>query len=99
MPLLHIRSCEIRVDRVQGRSIRIDQRIRREALIQEVDAGKGAIQSGTCRRTRTGIAERLRHKKRWVESCAGVGIGPVFLATIEDAVAGAQNRSLGQLVS
>ena len=51
-----------------------------------------------CRGQEAWRVERLGHKKRRIETGTGIGIRPVFLPAVENAVAGAQHQLIGDLV-
>ena len=51
-----------------------------------------------CRGQEAWRVEGLGDKKRWIETGTGIGVGPVFLAAVENAVAGAQHQLVSNFV-
>src|SRR5437667_678852 len=100
MPLLGVRSSQIRVFRKELWSVGIGERIGWKAICQHVQVGNRAVHSirvgGRC--STIGI-ERFNREEWRVKTRAGIGEWAVFLSPIEDSVSTAQHELIGNLVS
>src|SRR5713101_3708644 len=100
MPLLHVGRDQLGVEREKKRRrLRISQRIRRESAGQSWDAGQRAVDGRRVggRRSARRI-EILADKERRIEPHAWIGIRTGLITTIENAIPGAQDQLVTDLV-
>src|SRR5690242_20207253 len=99
MPLLHVGSYQVRIEREQQRSIGVGQRICRKSRGQGRNSRKAAVldADGRCGGT-AGIVEILNGEKRRIESHARIGVRSGLAAAIEDSIPGPHYELVGSLI-
>ena len=94
VPLLRVRSGQVRVYRIKGRRVGVTQCVYKGAtehlVITEIRIA--IVNCAACRRRTASRAKGLRGKERGVESRTWIGERATLLTAVENAVAAAQHQ-------